>query len=202
MHLLKPDVESVEEIFNMAENGIVKSSKKGQKPRRIGYLKMKVIEDLKSETIDNLVKNLASNVTEMDTNDSASYVNLKKYIPRNNAQVTPKEKVGEVLPWVHIAISHAKRQLIKCQYCSQLLSLGEPISKRFHPFTANHNILGLLSTDYLYCAASMPEMNNIRDKINIDQLFATCPDKCRRINLPFYLIQRLIKIIIFTLTGE
>jgi hypothetical protein len=42
---------------------------------------MKVIEDLKSATIDDLVKNLASNVTEMDTDDSTSYVNLKKYIP-------------------------------------------------------------------------------------------------------------------------
>jgi len=59
-----------------------------------------------------LVKDLASNATEVDTDDSTSYVNLKKYIPKHNAQVIPKEKVGEVLPWVHIAISNAKRQLI------------------------------------------------------------------------------------------
>jgi hypothetical protein len=69
----------------------------------VGYLKMKVIEDLKSQTMDDLVKDLASNGTEMDTDDSTSYVKLKKNIPRHNAQVIPKEKVGEVLPWVHIA---------------------------------------------------------------------------------------------------
>ncbi len=53
----------------------------------------------------------------------------KKYIIRHNAQVIPKEKVGEVLPWVHIAISNAKRQLINtfwkyvCCNILQLLSL-------------------------------------------------------------------------------
>ncbi|MDD4149250.1 MAG: IS1595 family transposase [Bacteroidales bacterium] len=96
----------------MAESEMVASPKKGQKPRRVGYLKMKVIEDFRSETIDNIVKELASNATAVDTDDSTSYVNLKKYIPRHNAQVIPKEKVGEILPWVHIAISNAKRQLI------------------------------------------------------------------------------------------
>lgn len=99
-------------VLVMAESEMVEPAKVGQKPRRVGYLKMKVIEDLKSETIDDLVKELASNATEVDTDDSTSYVNLKKYIPRHNAQVIPKEKVGEVLPWVHIAISNAKRQLI------------------------------------------------------------------------------------------
>ncbi len=53
----------------MAESEMVESSKKGRKPRRVGDLKMKVIEYLKSETIDDLVKNLASSVTEMDTDN-------------------------------------------------------------------------------------------------------------------------------------
>lgn len=99
-------------VLVMAESEIIESVKPGQKPRRVGYLKMKVIEDLKSDTINEIVKNLANNATEVDTDDSTSYVNLKKYIPKHNSQVIPKEKVGEVLPWVHIAISNAKRQLI------------------------------------------------------------------------------------------
>ncbi|HKL34589.1 MAG TPA: IS1595 family transposase [Tangfeifania sp.] len=99
-------------VLVMAESTMVESPKKGQKPRRVGYLKMRVIEDLKSETIDEIVKDMASSAEEVDTDDSTSYVNLKRYIPRHNSQVIPKEKVGEVLPWVHIAISNAKRQLI------------------------------------------------------------------------------------------
>lgn len=99
-------------VLVMAESEIEAPRKKGQKPRKVGYLKMKVIEDLKSETINQMVQNLTGNVTEVDTDDSTSYVDLKEYIPRHNSQVIPKEKVGEALPWVHIAISNAKRQLI------------------------------------------------------------------------------------------
>ena len=99
-------------VLVMAESEWVESPKKGKKPRRVGYLKMKVIDNLKKETINQQVKQLASDATEVNTDDSTSYVELKNYIPRHNAQVIPKEKVGEVLPWVHIAISNAKRQLL------------------------------------------------------------------------------------------
>jgi hypothetical protein len=99
-------------VLVMAESEFVELPKKGRKSRRIGYLKMKVIEDLKKETINEHVKKLAAKVTEIDTDDSTSYVDLKEFVPRHNAKIIPKEKVGEVLPWVHIAISNAKRQLI------------------------------------------------------------------------------------------
>jgi len=99
-------------VLVMAESEMVEAPKKGQKPRRVGYLKMKVIEDLKSDTINKLVKDLASDTVELDTDDSTSYVDLKDFIPKHNSQVIPKDKIGEILPWVHIAISNAKRQLI------------------------------------------------------------------------------------------
>ena len=96
-------------VLVMAESEMVEPKKKGQKAKRVGYLKMRVIEDLKSETITELVKGLASDAKEIDTDDSTSYVDLKDFVPKHNAQVIPKEKV---LPWVHIAISNAKRLLI------------------------------------------------------------------------------------------
>ncbi len=43
----------------MAESELVATPKKGKKPRRVGYLKMKVIEDLKKETINEHIKQLA-----------------------------------------------------------------------------------------------------------------------------------------------
>jgi hypothetical protein len=43
--------------------------------------------------------------------------NLKDFVDRHNAQVIPKDKVGGILPWVHIAISfensHSKFLAIK-----------------------------------------------------------------------------------------
>ena len=99
-------------VIVMAESEFVESPKKGQKPRRVGYLKMKVIDNLQSDTIHEQLKTLAANTTEVDTADSTSYVDLKDFVPKHNAQVIPKEKVGEILPWVHIAISNAKRQIL------------------------------------------------------------------------------------------
>ena len=55
---------------------------------------------------------MANEVNHIDTDNSTSHVDLKNFVPEHNARVIPKEKVGEVLPWVHIAISNAKRQLI------------------------------------------------------------------------------------------
>ena len=56
---------------------------------------MKVIEDLKSGTMDNLVKNLAGNVTESDADESISYVDFKKCLPKYNAKVIQKKISGK-----------------------------------------------------------------------------------------------------------
>ncbi|MFT6946144.1 MAG: hypothetical protein ACJARP_000555 [Vicingaceae bacterium] len=99
-------------VIVMAESEMIESPKPGKKPRRVGYLKMKVIDDLTKDTINECVKKMAKNATEVDTDNSTSYTEIKNYIPKHNSQVIPKDKVGEILPWVHIAISNAKRQLL------------------------------------------------------------------------------------------
>lgn len=73
---------------------------------------MKVIEDLKAKTIDEVVQNAVSEKASFNTDDSTSYVNLNGFVESHQSEVIPKEKIGEKLPWVHIAISNAKRQLI------------------------------------------------------------------------------------------
>ena len=99
-------------VLVMAESHKIDNPKKGKKPRRVGYIKMRVIEDLKKDTITAVVKDLASKNTELDTDGSNSYVDLKDFVKAHHSEVIPKEKIGENLPWVHIAISNAKRQLL------------------------------------------------------------------------------------------
>ncbi len=99
-------------VLVMAESEKVEEPKKGMKPRRVGYLKMKVIEDLKKETITPLVETLVNGNSELDTDASNSYVDLAGFVQAHNSEVIPKDKIGEKLPWVHIAISNAKRQLL------------------------------------------------------------------------------------------
>jgi len=99
-------------VLVMAESHKVVSVKKGQKPRRVGYLKMQIIEDLKKGTINQIVKDLVSEKSSLDTDGSTSYVELSDYVNEHHSEVIAKEKVGEILPWVHITISNAKRQLL------------------------------------------------------------------------------------------
>jgi hypothetical protein len=72
---------------------------------------MIVIEDLKAATITPLVEKHVSKESVIDSDHSTSYVKLKNIVREHRPQVIPKTEIGKVLPWVHIAISNAKRLL-------------------------------------------------------------------------------------------
>lgn len=100
-------------VLVMAESTEVEAPKPGKKSRRVGYLKMKVIDDLKKETINQVVQcSVNPCKTSVVSDDSTSYVDLKGFVKSHHSEVIPKERIGEKLPWVHIAISNAKRQLL------------------------------------------------------------------------------------------
>jgi len=104
-------------VLVMAESiSIEGETTKRGKPRKVGHIKMFVIDDLKASTIDS---NIDSKVTEhvdkeaiIDSDNSTSYTNLKILVKEHRPKVIKKEDVGKVLPWVHIAISNAKRMLL------------------------------------------------------------------------------------------
>lgn len=100
-------------VLVMAESKemVGKTTKKG-KPRKVGFIKMQVISDLKAETINKQVTTNISKEATLITDDSTSYVDLEALVEKHEAQVIPKEKIGEILPWVHLAISNAKRILL------------------------------------------------------------------------------------------
>jgi len=100
-------------VLVMAESKEVegKVTKKG-KPRKVGFIKMHVITNLKAETINDQVTTNISDKATLITDDSTSYTDFEDLVGKHQAQVIPKEKVGEVLPWVHLAISNAKRILL------------------------------------------------------------------------------------------
>lgn len=100
-------------VLVMAESKAIEGeTKKNGKPRKVRFIKMQVITDLKADTIASIVKKDVSADSELITDDSTSYVKLKDVVGKHDAQVIPKEKIGSVLPWVHIAISNAKRMLL------------------------------------------------------------------------------------------
>jgi transposase-like protein/DNA-directed RNA polymerase subunit RPC12/RpoP len=100
-------------VLVMAESKPVegKSDRTG-KSRKAGHLKMIVIKDLKSDTITSLVEKNVSNQASIDSDNSTSYVKLKDIVKEHRPQVIPPKETGKMLPWVHIAISNAKRMLL------------------------------------------------------------------------------------------
>lgn len=100
-------------VVVMAESKPVegKATKKG-KPRKVGHLKMIVIDNLLSKTIDSVVEQHIDRDAIINSDDSTSYVNLKNLVKEHRPKVIPKKEIGKLLPWVHIAISNAKRMLL------------------------------------------------------------------------------------------
>lgn len=86
-------------------------TKKG-KERKVGHLKMVVIDNLCAQTIDAVVEINIDNQATINSDDSTSYVNLKNLVKEHRPQVIPKEQIGKLLPWVHLAIRNAKRLLL------------------------------------------------------------------------------------------
>ena len=89
---------------------------------------MFVIEDFKSETIDNKVVNNVEKTSIIDSDDSTSYTNLSTIVAEHRPKVIDKDFIGKSLPWVHIAITNAKRQIsaifheIKPEYLQNYLN--------------------------------------------------------------------------------
>jgi hypothetical protein len=73
---------------------------------------MIVINDLKAETLKKIVEENIALKSIIDTDNSNSYTKFKDLDIEHRPKIIPKDKVNEMLPWVHIAISNAKRLLL------------------------------------------------------------------------------------------
>lgn len=105
-------------VLVMTESKFVEGekSKKG-KNKKVGFIKMIVIPDLKSDTINSQVSKNISSEASLITDASTSYSELNDCVLEHKSQVVKKDEVCSVLPWVHIAISNAKRLLLDIHHC-------------------------------------------------------------------------------------
>ena len=127
-------------VLVMAESAPVEDNRqtKGGKPRKVHYIKMIVIPDLKADTITPLVEENVSCESVIDSDDSTSYVKLKDVVQEHNPQVITKEDVGKVLPWVHIAISNAKRQFLNIYHQLDSLHLQNYLNEFCYKFNRRY----------------------------------------------------------------
>ena len=104
-------------VLVMTESKEIKGklTKKG-KPKKMGFIKMQVIQDLKSKTIELHVDKKVKKSATLITDDSTSYVNLDNFVEKHNSQVVKPDEIAKILPWVHISISNAKRLLLNIHH--------------------------------------------------------------------------------------
>jgi transposase-like protein len=98
----------------MVESNPVEGGK--SKQRKVGYLKMSVVKDLKSDTIKQIIEDNVALKTIIVTDNSNSYTRFKELDVDHRPDIIPKDKVNEMLPWVYIAIGNAKRLFLDIHY--------------------------------------------------------------------------------------
>ena len=91
----------------------IEAPKKGKPNRKVGYLKMVVMEDLTAESINKEVGKLVDKSASVLTDGYKGYSKLKEKIAHHQVVVEPnKTKSAKVFPWVNRSISNAKKILL------------------------------------------------------------------------------------------
>ena len=83
--------------------------------KKVGFIKMKVIDSLKKADMADTVEELIEPGSELSTDGSNSYNDLHENYD-HQPKVLKKKEISKHLPWVHIVISNAKRLLLNTHH--------------------------------------------------------------------------------------
>ena len=104
--------EAKAKVLVMAESREEEHPTRRDVQRSVRYIKMRVIPNLRADTIDEVVMDSMEQESQLITDGSTSYTHFGDMVEEHHSQVIPPREVGKVLPWVHIVISNAKRQIL------------------------------------------------------------------------------------------
>lgn len=102
-------------VLVMVESKTVEPSQKYKnKPaKKVGYIKMKLLDDLGKKTTNEQVAKSVHSKSSATTDGANNYNDLSENLADHKAVVAHvKKEASKILPWVHIAISNAKRLLL------------------------------------------------------------------------------------------
>lgn len=87
------------------------NEKKHGTNKRVKFLKMKVVNSLKKKDTSKTVAQMVEISSKIVSDASTSYIDLNQDYTIDS-KVIPKKELNSVLPWVHKAISNAKKLLL------------------------------------------------------------------------------------------
>jgi len=97
--------------------------KKHKKQTKFRYVKMLVVDNLKSATIQEKVEQNIQKGSLVKSDNYKGYTNIKELVWSHQPKTVKPKEAAKVLPWVHTMISNAKRNL---------LGIHHMFSKRYH----------------------------------------------------------------------
>lgn len=81
--------------------------------KRMGYVKMQVIDNLKNESVNYEVAKMVNPETAIIESDAwRGYSRVKNVVKQHNPKIVPFKEGHKHLPWVHTVIANAKRLLL------------------------------------------------------------------------------------------
>lgn len=96
----------------MAESIPLENVETSDKSSQCRYFKLKALSSYASEEVDQVIKTSVDKNSVLFTDKSTSYLSLAKYVDLHISEKSTKETTNNILKWVHIAISNAKRNLL------------------------------------------------------------------------------------------
>jgi len=102
-------------VLVMAESRTVEATDKYKHGpnKKVGHIKMRLLDDLCKDTTNAQIEMAIDKGASATTDGANNYNDLKENLADHEAVVTKvKKEASKVLPWVHIAISNAKRLLL------------------------------------------------------------------------------------------
>lgn len=96
----------------MAESIPVEDLNSGKTSNHCRHFKMKVLKSHKSTEIESLIKESLNPEAVVFSDKSTSYFNIENYVESHVTQKSSKQTTTDMLKWVHIAISNAKRNFL------------------------------------------------------------------------------------------
>lgn len=104
----------------MAESTPLEDIETGKRSKHCRYFKMKVLADHGSGAINKVIEDSFDERCIVFSDKSKSYFDIAKYIDVHVAEKSSKQTTVKNLPWVHIAISNAKRNLLGINHKRQI----------------------------------------------------------------------------------
>lgn len=96
----------------LAESTPLEDISTGKRSNHCRYFKMKVLDSYLKEDINKAIQDNINEKTIVFSDRSTSYVNISDFVEVHIAEKSNRETTTQTLPWVHIAISNAKRTLL------------------------------------------------------------------------------------------